>query len=93
MLAVQLIAHSRLSCSRGSAPAAGEAAARAQADRDAEHFARSRAEAEARAAEAARAREAADLEVSIPVRGSAADSLNAATAAALLLFEAVRQRG
>ena len=38
-------------------------------------------------------RAAADLAVSIPVRGAAADSLNAATAAAILLFEAVRQRG
>jgi RNA methyltransferase, TrmH family len=36
---------------------------------------------------------AADLHVSIPVRGQAADSLNAATSAAVLLFEAVRQRG
>jgi TrmH family RNA methyltransferase len=41
----------------------------------------------------ARWREIADLEVSIPVRGNAADSLNAATAAAVLLYEAVRQRG
>jgi TrmH family RNA methyltransferase len=38
-------------------------------------------------------REAADLEVAIPQRGAATDSLNAATAAAILLFEAVRQRG
>ena len=38
-------------------------------------------------------REAADVEVSIPVRGAGADSLNAATAAAILLFETVRQRG
>jgi TrmH family RNA methyltransferase len=38
-------------------------------------------------------RRAADVEVSIPVRGGGADSLNAATAAAILLFEAVRQRG
>ncbi len=38
-------------------------------------------------------REAADLAVTIPLRGRAADSLNAATAAAILLFEAVRQRG
>jgi TrmH family RNA methyltransferase len=36
---------------------------------------------------------AADLEVAIPQRGTAIDSLNAATAAAILLFEAVRQRG
>jgi TrmH family RNA methyltransferase len=36
---------------------------------------------------------AADLEVAIPQRGTATDSLNAATAAAILLFEAVRQRG
>ena len=41
----------------------------------------------------ARWRDAADAAVSIPVRGRAADSLNAATAAAVLLFEAVRQRG
>ena len=38
-------------------------------------------------------REAATLQVSIPVRGGGVDSLNAATAAALLLYEAVRQRG
>ena len=38
-------------------------------------------------------RDAADVAVAIPMRGSAADSLNAATAAAILLFEAVRQRG
>lgn len=38
-------------------------------------------------------RSAADLEVSIPMRGTTVDSLNAATAAAVLLFEAVRQRG
>jgi len=37
-------------------------------------------------------RAAADLEVTIPLRGSTADSLNVATAAALFLFEAVRQR-
>ena len=36
---------------------------------------------------------AADVTVSIPMRGATADSLNAATAAAILLFEAVRQRG
>ncbi len=36
---------------------------------------------------------AADIQVSIPVSGSGVDSLNAATAAAILLFEAVRQRG
>ncbi len=36
--------------------------------------------------------EAADLAVSIPLRGGATDSLNAATAAAILLFEARRQR-
>lgn len=41
----------------------------------------------------ARWRDAADLEVAIPMRGRTADSLNAATAAAILLFEAVRQRG
>ncbi len=35
---------------------------------------------------------AADVAVSIPVRGAAADSLNASAAAAVLLFEAVRQR-
>jgi len=34
----------------------------------------------------------ADHEVEIPMRGTAADSLNASTAAAILLFEAVRQR-
>jgi TrmH family RNA methyltransferase len=34
----------------------------------------------------------ADTEVEIPMRGTAADSLNASTAAAVLLFEAVRQR-
>ena len=36
---------------------------------------------------------AADVRVSIPVSGRGVDSLNAATAAAILLFEAVRQRG
>jgi TrmH family RNA methyltransferase len=34
----------------------------------------------------------ADDEVVIPMRGTSADSLNASTAAAVLLFEAVRQR-
>lgn len=38
-------------------------------------------------------RGAADLEVSIPMQSSPIDSLNTATAAAILLFEAVRQRG
>ena len=38
-------------------------------------------------------RETADLQVEIPMRGTAADSLNASAAAAVLLFEAVRQRG
>src|SRR6476469_6250006 len=38
-------------------------------------------------------RETADLEVAIPMSGAAADSLNASAAAAVLLFEAVRQRG
>jgi RNA methyltransferase, TrmH family len=38
-------------------------------------------------------REAADIAVSIPMAGGMADSLNTATAAAVLLFEAVRQRG
>jgi TrmH family RNA methyltransferase len=38
-------------------------------------------------------REAADVAVSIPLHGRATDSLNAATAAAILLFEAVRRRG
>jgi TrmH family RNA methyltransferase len=38
-------------------------------------------------------RAAADVEVAIPVRGRATDSLNAGAAAAILLFEAVRQRG
>jgi RNA methyltransferase, TrmH family len=37
-------------------------------------------------------RDAAELTVSIPLRGRATDSLNAATAAAILLFEALRQR-
>ena len=37
-------------------------------------------------------RAAADDAVSIPVRGTTADSLNASAAAAVLLFEAVRQR-
>jgi RNA methyltransferase, TrmH family len=37
-------------------------------------------------------RAAADVEVQIPMRGKAADSLNASTAAAILLYEAVRQR-
>jgi TrmH family RNA methyltransferase len=36
--------------------------------------------------------DAADLAVSIPLRGAAVDSLNAATAAAIILFEARRQR-
>jgi TrmH family RNA methyltransferase len=36
---------------------------------------------------------AADVTVSIPMRGTSVDSLNAANAAAILLFEAVRQRG
>jgi RNA methyltransferase, TrmH family len=36
--------------------------------------------------------EAADLAVSIPLRDAAVDSLNAATAAAIILFEARRQR-
>ena len=34
----------------------------------------------------------ADDEIAIPMKGTAADSLNASTAAAVLLFEAVRQR-
>ncbi len=38
-------------------------------------------------------RELADESVSIPVRGRTADSLNASTAAALLLYETLRQRG
>ena len=38
-------------------------------------------------------RELADLQVEIPMSGAAADSLNASAAAAVLLFEAVRQRG
>ena len=38
-------------------------------------------------------RETADLQVAIPMSGAAADSLNASAAAAVLLFEAVRQRG
>jgi TrmH family RNA methyltransferase len=39
-----------------------------------------------------RYRDLADAQVEIPMRGRAADSLNASTAAAVLLFEAVRQR-
>ena len=38
-------------------------------------------------------RATADLQVEIPMSGGAADSLNASAAAAVLLFEAVRQRG
>ena len=38
-------------------------------------------------------RELADLEVSIPMSARTVDSLNAAASAAVLLFEAVRQRG
>jgi TrmH family RNA methyltransferase len=38
-------------------------------------------------------REAADVCVSIPMAGRTADSLNTATAASVILFEAVRQRG
>jgi TrmH family RNA methyltransferase len=38
-------------------------------------------------------REAADVELRIPMQGPTTDSLNTATAAAILLFEAVRQRG
>jgi TrmH family RNA methyltransferase len=41
----------------------------------------------------ARWREAADVQVAIPVNGKTADSLNASTAAALLLYETLRQRG
>jgi TrmH family RNA methyltransferase len=37
--------------------------------------------------------EIADAHVEIPMRGAAADSLNASAAAAVLLYEAVRQRG
>jgi len=37
--------------------------------------------------------DAADLRLSIPMPGQAVDSLNASNAAAVLLFEAVRQRG
>jgi TrmH family RNA methyltransferase len=37
-------------------------------------------------------RSVADLLVSIPMRGTTADSLNTSTAAAILLYEAVRQR-
>jgi RNA methyltransferase, TrmH family len=37
-------------------------------------------------------RRAADVEVSIPMAGRATDSLNSATAASIVLFEAVRQR-
>ena len=39
-----------------------------------------------------RYRDLADTHVEIPMRGATADSLNASTAAAVLLFEAVRQR-
>ncbi len=38
-------------------------------------------------------RDVADVQVEIPMSGAAADSLNASAAAAVLLFEAVRQRG
>ena len=38
-------------------------------------------------------RDAADEQVAIPMNAQTADSLNAATSAGLLLFEAVRQRG
>ena len=38
-------------------------------------------------------RDAADLQVSIPMHPRSVDSLNTSTAAAILLFEAVRQRG
>jgi RNA methyltransferase, TrmH family len=38
-------------------------------------------------------RDAADVQVSIPMHPRTVDSLNTATAAAILLFEAVRQRG
>jgi RNA methyltransferase, TrmH family len=38
-------------------------------------------------------REACDVEVAIPMHARSVDSLNAATTAAVLLFEAVRQRG
>jgi TrmH family RNA methyltransferase len=41
----------------------------------------------------ARWRGAADVQVSIPMRGRTTDSLNAAASAAILLFEAIRQRG
>lgn len=41
----------------------------------------------------ARWRILADVQVSIPMRARTVDSLNAAASAALLLFEAVRQRG
>ena len=38
-------------------------------------------------------RDVADIRVAIPVKGATADSLNASTAAALLLYETLRQRG
>ena len=38
-------------------------------------------------------REASDVQVSIPMRARTVDSINAATSAAILLFEAARQRG
>lgn len=41
----------------------------------------------------ARWRNMADVQVAIPVKGASADSLNASTAAALLLYETLRQRG
>ena len=37
--------------------------------------------------------DAADTRVRIPMRAATADALNASVAAAVLLFEAVRQRG
>jgi TrmH family RNA methyltransferase len=37
-------------------------------------------------------REAADVTMAVPLKGTTTDSLNAATTAAILLFEAVRQR-
>lgn len=37
--------------------------------------------------------EAADMSVSIPMHATSSDSLNAATSAAILLFETIRQRG
>ena len=80
---------------RGARSAAGRCGRRR---RDAVHRGRSDAADSARRRRRGRGlsadwRSAADLEVSIPMQNSPTDSLNTATAAAILLFEAVRQRG